>query len=183
MRCSSCEPRLDRYVEATLAPRQMAAVASHLRTCDRCSSLLTELRVVDALLATTQPIELAPNFTFAVMAEARSVRVHEPRRLSLWAVLSFYLVAAWLALSAAYVFFGSHVPRVANAVGAVSGMVVDTFGTIAAVLHGLGPAAPVTVGIVSAVLFVDVLLACGLIYFYRAVRPRMATALARSEVR
>ncbi|MGA7570105.1 MAG: zf-HC2 domain-containing protein, partial [Candidatus Aquilonibacter sp.] len=72
MRCSSCEPLLDRYIEGTLTPREMTRVTAHLHACPHCESLLTELRVVDALLATTAPMELAPNFTFAVMAEARS---------------------------------------------------------------------------------------------------------------
>ncbi len=183
MRCSSCEPLLDRYVEATLQPRQMSAVSAHLRTCDACASLLTELRVVDALLATTPPSELAPNFTFAVMAEVNGIRMHEPRRISPWALLAFYLVGAWIALTGAYVVFGSHVPRIASAVGAFTSALGTSIVTVASVLHGFGPAGPITVGIVSAILLLDLLLIGGLIYFHRSVRPRLATVFARSEVR
>ena len=84
MRCSSCEPLLDRYVEGTLTPREMARVTAHLRSVRTAKRCLTELRVVDALLATTAPVELAPNFTFAVMAEARTAP--DPRSSQTFAV-------------------------------------------------------------------------------------------------
>lgn len=183
MRCSSCETLLDRYLEATLPPRRMAAVASHLRTCDGCASLLTELRVVDALLETTKAPEVAPNFTFAVMAEVNAMPAPHARRISPWSLLTFYLVAAWIALSGAYAVFGSHVPRIVNGVAAASGVMRDAFVTITSILHGLGPAAPITIAVVSFVLFLDVLLAGGVIYFYRSVHPHLATVLARSEAR
>src|ERR1700752_4100334 len=96
MHCSSCEPLLDRYLEGTLTPRQMARVREHVNRCAHCASLLTELRVVDALLATTRPVELAPNFTFAVMAETRATPMHAAPRFPLWGALSAYIVAAWL---------------------------------------------------------------------------------------
>ena len=89
MRCSSCEPLLDRYVEGTLPPHNMARVAAHLRCV---SALRGVARPSSAssmrLLATTAPVELAPNFTFAVMAEARTFtdRAHGARSRC-WAVL------------------------------------------------------------------------------------------------
>lgn len=183
MRCSSCESLLDRYLEATLPPRQMASVRLHLRTCDACASLLTELRIVDALLETTKSPDIAPNFTFAVMAEVNAMPAPHARRISPWSLLTFYLVAAWIALSGAYAAFGSHVPGIVSGVGAASGILRDAFVTMTSILHGLGPAAPITIAVVSFVLFLDALLVGGVIYFYRSVHPHLATVLARSEAR
>src|SRR5579864_7491755 len=63
VRCSSCEPLLDRYVEGTLLPRTMAQVRTHVRDCDACRELLDELKAVDGLLFTTRVPELPQNFT------------------------------------------------------------------------------------------------------------------------
>ena len=73
MRCSSCEPLFDRFLEGTLTPREQSEVAAHVRSCTGCALLLEELKVVDALLFTTQAAELPINFTFAVMAETRTM--------------------------------------------------------------------------------------------------------------
>ena len=50
MRCSSCEPLLDRYIEGTLKARQMLDITEHLSECADCRELLDELKVIDALL-------------------------------------------------------------------------------------------------------------------------------------
>jgi predicted anti-sigma-YlaC factor YlaD len=42
MRCSACEPLLDRYVEGTLKPPQMIAISAHLPECESCRALLEE---------------------------------------------------------------------------------------------------------------------------------------------
>jgi anti-sigma factor RsiW len=181
VRCSSCEVLLDRYVEATLPPRQMAAISAHLKTCDACAELVNELRVVDALMATTKSVDLPANFTFAVMAEARTTPVAVERRLSVWSLLIFYLVAAWIALSGAFALLGPRVAYVQHALAAVWSGAANVFATVTGVAHGVGPAAPAVVGVVSFVLFIDVLLAGAFIYFYRFVRPRLAAVLARSE--
>ena len=181
MRCSSCEILLDRYVEATLPPRQMSAVSAHLKTCDACAALVTELRVVDALIATTKSVDLPANFTFAVMAEARTMPVAIERRLSVWSLLVFYLVAAWIALSGAFALLGPRVAFLERPFVAFWSYAGDTFAALTGIAHGVAPAAPVVVGVVFFVLFIDALLAGALIFFYRAVRPRLATALARSE--
>lgn len=181
MRCSSCEILLDRYVEATLPPRRMAAVSSHLKACEACVALVNELRVVDALMTTTQAVELPANFTFAVMADVRTTPVTVQRRLSVWSFLVFYLVAAWIALSGTFAMVGGRMPwleRVFTAGGAAAS---NALAAVTGVAHGIGPAAPVVVGIVSVVLVLDVLLFGTLILFYRSIRPRLVAALARSE--
>jgi anti-sigma factor RsiW len=181
VRCSSCEILLDRYVEATLPPRQMCAVSAHLKTCDACAELVNELRVVDALMATTTNVDLPANFTFAVMAEVRTIPVAVERRLSVWSLLVFYLVAAWIALSGAFALLGPRVAVVQHALATVWSGAVNVFDAVTGIAHGVGPAAPVVVGVVTFVLFIDALLAGALIFFYRSVRPRLAAVLARSE--
>jgi anti-sigma factor RsiW len=181
VRCSSCEPLLDRYVEGTLTPREMARVSAHLRTCTHCESLLTELRVVDALLATTAPVELAPNFTFAVMAEARStpIRVHRP--LSLWAVLTFYIVGTWIALSAFYVALGGRVPYLATVGSTLAHATTQNLGVLSAAARGLSPATPLVLGGAIGILLLDALLLAGALFLYRAARVRLAARAGRSE--
>ena len=181
VRCSSCEPLLDRYVEGTLTPREMARVSAHLRTCPHCESLLTELRVVDALLATTAPVELAPNFTFAVMAEARSTAIRPYRPLSLWAVLTFYIVGAWIALSGLYVALGGRVPYLAAAGRALAQAATQNLGVVSAAARGLSPATPVVLGGVIGILLVDALLLAGALFLYRAARMRLAARDGHSE--
>ncbi|HET9031008.1 MAG TPA: hypothetical protein VFN49_12615 [Candidatus Aquilonibacter sp.] len=181
MRCSSCEVLLDRFVEATLPARKMAAVSSHVKTCATCAELVNELRVVDALMATTKPVELPANFTFALMAEVRTTPVTIQRRLSVWAFLTFYLVAAWIVLSGAFTLFGARASSLQQFAQAAGSAAAEVLSVLTGIAHGFGSSAPVIVGVVSLVLFVDVLLAGALIFFYRSVRPRLADAIARSE--
>ena len=181
MRCSSCEILLDRYVEATLPPRQMAAVSAHLKTCDACASLVNELRVVDALMATTKNAELPPNFTFAVMADVRTMPVAAERRLSLWSFLAFYVIAAWIALSGGVALLGGRLGSLQHVAGTTLSALGGMLAAVSGIAHGLGPAAPLVVGIVSVVLVIDVLLAGSIFFFYRTVRPRLVAALASSE--
>jgi anti-sigma factor RsiW len=181
VRCSSCEPVLDRYVEGTLTPREMASVTAHLRLCRHCESLLHELRVVDALLATTKPVELAPNFTFAVMAEARAMRLRPRRSLSIWAVLSFYVVGAWIALSGVYAALGGALPYFDTWRTAVESGAGQAFAALSATAHGIVPATPLLVGGVVGVLLFDALLAVCAFFLYRAARARLVSHMQRSE--
>lgn len=181
MRCSSFDVLLDRYVEATLPPAQMKAVSEHLRLCASCTALLTELRVVDALLATTKSVELAPNFTFAVMAEVRSAPAHAKRTTPLWGVVSIYVGAAWLVL-ATWFFAGARAPWIAAAGASVRAVLVNTFAAIAGTVHGIGPAGPMVVAIVCAVLIVDAMLAAAVLTFYRTLHPRLAAHLSGTEI-
>ena len=181
MRCSSCEPLLDRYLEGTLTPRQMAAVSSHVRSCDHCTSLVQELRVVDALLASTKAVEVAPNFSFAVMAEVRSIPMIERRMTSAWSMLWFYLIGAWIALGAAYAMFGVSAPWLKSLAAMFLVPARETLAAIGGIAHGFGSALPITIGVVGAVLFLDALLAGALVLFIRTIRPRLVASLARSE--
>ncbi|MGA8839341.1 MAG: zf-HC2 domain-containing protein [Candidatus Aquilonibacter sp.] len=181
MRCSSCEPLLDRYIEGTLTPREMTRVTAHLHACPHCESLLTELRVVDALLATTAPMELAPNFTFAVMAEARSTQVHVHRKLSVWAVLTFYIIGTWIALSGVYAFLGGRIPYLASTGHALAKGSAQSLAALSATAQSVSPATPVVFASAIAVLLLDSLLVIATVFVYRAVRARLAAHLDRSE--
>lgn len=182
MRCSSCEPLLDRYVEGTLTPREMARVGAHLRTCAHCDGLLTELRVVDALLATTAPVELAPNFTFAVMAEARTVPVHTTRKLSVWAVLTFYVIGAWMVLCGLYAVFGGYLSHLGAAGRALAAAGAQSLAAPSAIAQSLSPATPLVLGSMIAVLLLDALLVIAAVTLYHAVRARLAAHINRSEI-
>jgi hypothetical protein len=154
----------------------MLAVSSHLKGCDACTDLLRELRVVDALISTSQPVALAPNFTFAVMAEVRGIPVAEPRRIAAWAWIAIYTVAAWILAGSAYIVFGPRAPWLVSGTNAVVHTVREAVVTTGGVVHGIAGLS-LLVPSVAAVLVFDALLVAGGIFFYRAVRP----LLARSE--
>ncbi len=180
MRCSSCEILLDRYVEGTLPAATMKAVGGHLQACTSCSRLLAELRVVDALLATTAPHELAPNFTFAVMAEVRNAPAVAHRPAPVWGVLALYLCATWIALCA-FAMIAGRAPWLAALWSALRGGATNAFEAIAGAAHGVAPAGPMVVAVVCVALFLDAMLAAAIITYYRAIRPRLAERLARTE--
>lgn len=180
MRCSSCEPLLDRYVEGTLRAREMLAVRSHLDACERCRVLLEELKAIDGLLATAQGAELPPNFAFAVMAEVRAMPVHTARQHPIWSFLALYLPAAWVACVAAMAFTGTAPATVLSVVWGALARAGEIAGVVAAGLsRSLAHTAPLA-AFGFGMLALDSLaaLAVGLLYF--VVRPRLAARLASS---
>ncbi|MGC1381280.1 MAG: zf-HC2 domain-containing protein, partial [Candidatus Baltobacteraceae bacterium] len=87
---------LDAYIETTLTPRRMRQVAEHLHGCSGCEALLSELRVIDALLATARsPGSVTPDFTTAVVKATRATQPRARRRIPLWLPLLGYLAIAW----------------------------------------------------------------------------------------
>lgn len=179
MRCSSCEPLLDRYVECTLPAPQMAAIGDHLSECDRCRALLDELKVIDGLLATTGVPELPENFTFAVMAEVGAMPAPRARQHPIWSFLTLYSAAVWAAVVAAMVLTGTS-PRVAIATIASTlgrvGFVSSAFASDVA--HGVTHTMPSLAAFGAGVLVIDIALACAFALLYFVVRPRLAARLA-----
>jgi hypothetical protein len=147
----------------------MMRVREHVNGCAHCSSLVSELRVVDALLATSRPVELAPNFTFAVMAEARGVEIAKANRRPLWPVLTGYIVTAWIALAGCFVVFGPRAGAVTAAFASVGTQLRTAFSVVG---HSFGPSGPAVVGSVVLVLAIDAVCASAAIYFYRRARSR-----------
>lgn len=179
MRCSACEPLLDRYIECTLPPRQMAAVRNHLAQCSPCSDLLHELRVVDGLLFTTVVPELPQNFTFAVMAEVNSMPAHRVRQHPVWSFLALYSAAAWVAATIAIVLTGTS-PRVAllfvwNGIAHAGTAAGNVAGSAS---HGLMHTTPALAAFGAGVLFLDITVAAAIAVVYLVVRPRLAARLA-----
>ena len=172
MRCSSCEILLDRYVEGTLPPARMAAVSRHVRTCTSCERLLTELRVVDALLATTKPVELAPNFTFAVMAETHAIAAPRRPARAPWRVLAVYVTAAWLVACAGSLLGLSGTVR--SVVAPLFAGAANALAAAAGVAHGLAGTVPAALALSLGVLAVDGGLAILAYTAYRRLRPFVA---------
>jgi anti-sigma factor RsiW len=179
VRCSSCEPLLDGYLETTLRPAQSRQVAAHLRTCSGCAALFGELRVIDALLHTASPpAAFDPGFTAGVLEAAESAAGPPrliPRRLPFWVSLLVYLGVAWIA--AAFAFARRH--DLQSPLAALWQMQVHGLATFAAVVRTLAPATPFAAAAVTAVLIVDLLLLCAMFYGYRHLRPRLAGYLAK----
>ncbi len=175
MRCSSCEPLLDAYLEASLPPRQGGAVARHLRACGRCLALLRELRIIDALLETARPPGgVGADFTASVVTAARSAPPHARRRTPFGFVLLVYLVVAWTLV---LVGVRSHALNHLAATLVLSGQ--HGFAALGAAVRALAPATPLAAAAMTGVLLLDLLLLCALVYGYRRVRPLMATYLTR----
>lgn len=177
MSCSSSEALFEGYLDNTLAPSQRAKLLAHLGACGRCTGILEELRVVDALLVGPRTIELPPNFTFATMAEVRSVPRPYVSRAPVYAYLVSYLAAAWLLVGAGFLlampamraFFETALDASAAAwrtVGSVSHAlthVAGDFGNLGTVL--------------GAAIVLDVVLAAALLVGIGVIRPRVRERL------
>ncbi|MBV8375172.1 MAG: zf-HC2 domain-containing protein, partial [Candidatus Eremiobacteraeota bacterium] len=180
MRCLACELLLDAYLERELPPRTMRAVANHLRRCPSCTAMLAELRVVDGLLATTKPVELPPNFAHAAMAQVHSLP--KPRRSggALWIALVFYVVCAWIAAWVAAIVLRGGWPLFGT--GFFYRSVADVihggpWEALVGTLRAFTPLGPLVAPAVAIALILDLALAGGVLFFYRAIRPWLAAQL------
>jgi len=185
VRCSSCERLLAAYADATLTPRASAQVAGHVAGCATCTSLLEELRVVDALLTTAKPAELPINFTFAVMADVRELPLPAAQRFAWWAATTAYLALAW-AVAMALLLGASAGARAATVslLATLWSQTASAGAALTAASHALGTTTPVAMAVATLVLFADALAFAAIFYFYRNVRPRLAAVVVRSrEVR
>ncbi len=176
MRCSSCEPLLAAYLEASLRPRPARDVTAHLHDCPHCDGLLAELRVIDALLTTARPPgNVGADFTATVVSATPASPPRSPRGVPLWLPVLLYLAIAWALAGVAVMRFGS----LAAPLSALGGWEHRAAAAIGAVTRALAPATPAAAAAVTAVLLVDLLLLGAMLYAYRRVRPRLAVYLAR----
>jgi anti-sigma factor RsiW len=175
MRCSSCEPKLDAYLEKTLRPRDARAVGAHLQACPNCDALLQELRVVDALLTTARPLTVAAGFTASVVSATRATHPKIPRRVPLAGALLLYLGIAWMLVALAAL----RPHDVARFTEALFALVQQDLAALGAAVRALAPATPVAAAAVTGVLLLDLLLLWGLFYGYRRMRPIIALHLGR----
>jgi hypothetical protein len=176
MRCSSCEPLLDGYLEASLRPRQILEVAQHLRACGGCSALLRELRVIDALLTTVRPPgSVGSNFTATVVSAARVAPASAQRRVRLEVALIAYLAIAWMLTAVVLIRFNDSIASLANFVASEQG----SLAALGAALRALAPATPMAAAVVTGILVIDLLLLGALYFGYRRVQPLIALHLTR----
>jgi len=179
VRCSSCEPLLDRYIECTLNPRQMRQVAAHLRSCESCRALLDELRVVDGLLFTTTVPELPENFTFAVMAEVNSMPAPHARQHPVWSFLALYCAAAWVAAVLGMAYTGTSPRTVLLAISGGLNFAGHAAAALAStVSQGMAHTMPGLAAFGFGMLFLDIVVASAIAVIYIVVRPRLAARLA-----
>ena len=105
--CSSSDSALGEFLDGTLSPVRHARVSAHVAACEECTELLVELRVVDALLLGPRQLEPAPNFSFKVMAEVRTLPAPHVTRTRTVAIVATYVVFAWAAIGAFLTFGGA----------------------------------------------------------------------------
>ncbi len=174
MSCNSSENLFEGYLDETLAPAARARLLAHLAGCGRCKGLLDELRVVDALIATPRQVELPENFTFATMAEVRSLPRPHASSAPAYAYLISYLAAAWLLIGAGFAF----APSALRAFGQTALSVSASFARTAELFFHAGSRVLGDFGSLSAlfgaVMLLDVTIAFALIAAFVILRPRMA---------
>ena len=178
MSCSSSEALFEAYLDDTLVPAQRARLLAHLNACGRCKGVLDELRVVDALISSPRHVELPQNFTFATMAEVRSLpRPHLASNAFLLAYLVSYLVAAWLLIGAGFLLAASAVRALGETALDASTELVRTFGALgSAGARAAGDFGSLT-AFLGAAIVVDVAVLLALVVGFTVVRPRLAERL------
>lgn len=176
MRCSTSEEFFDGLLEGTLTAQQRWRLDAHLERCGKCTVVLEELRVIDALLLTPRKLEPAPNFTFKTMAEIRTLPPPQPARATWPWVFGSYLLFSWIAIG------------LWLAVGRPDGhtslaMMLGFLQHFAGALQGIGKAIGSTgvAGIVTLVLLFDLVLVSVVLYAGLVLRPRVLSRLARGE--
>jgi hypothetical protein len=178
MNCSSAEALFERFLEDELPAGQRSSLLSHVDLCAGCGGVLEELRVVDALLLAPRQIELAPNFTFATMAEARAVPPPGSSPPPIRAYLVSYLAAAWLVAGAAVLVAPQMMHVLAGTIVDVARNIADAVGGLGAVMARLfGRGGNVLTALLGALLALDVLLVAGFGFALKHVRPRLVERL------
>ena len=171
MSCNSSEALFEAYLDNTLAPAKRARLLAHLRGCGRCTGVLEELRVVDALLVSPRTIELPENFTFATMAEVRALPRPHVSRAPVVAYLVSYLVAAWLLIGAAFLLEGSAMRAAFAAVIGACTQLVHTVGAMAHAGAGLAGQLSSLGTVLGGAIVLDVMLVVALVVGARVMRP------------
>lgn len=184
MNCSSSEEHFEALIEGTLAPTVRKELLAHVDRCTACGGILEELRVVDALLLAPREAQLAPNFTFKVMAELTAQPIPRPRRAPLAAFLVSYIVAAWMLVGLIELVAG---PRTHALVGSTQSALRVLLAAVTGVTNGAARGFSHGFGSVTAllggVLVLDLALAAAVAIAYFVIRPRIAERIAASQAR
>jgi anti-sigma factor RsiW len=175
--CSSSEDLFEAYLDGTLLPAQRARLLAHLAGCGPCKGVLQELRVVDALISSPRHVELPANFTFATMAEVRSLPRPQGTPAPVYAYLVSYLVAAWLLIGAGFLFAATAMRAMGETALDVSALLARVFGIVghagARVAGDFGALGT----LLGAAIIVDVAVVLALVVGFTVVRPRLAEHL------
>lgn len=181
MRCSSSRVKLDEYVDGTLEPLRARAIERHLAGCGACGALLEELRSIDALLLTARTIDPSPAFTFATMAEVRSLPAPHVHRSPVLSIGAVYLVFAWTLIGLWFAFGGSAGRGVLSLILGTLGAYGAAIARLSSVTGGVfGHATSGVTALMGAILALDIVATVGIALVYGVVRPRLAAHLARS---
>ena len=184
MNCSSSEPFFEALIDGTLAPAVRTALLAHVDRCTPCSSILEELRVVDALLLAPREPQLAPNFTFKIMAEVAAQPVPRPRQAPVAAFVVSYTVAAWMLVGLAQLVAGpTSLAWVASANHTLGALIAAFAGVSHAAGRGFSHGLGSLVALLGGVLVLDIALTCAVAVAYVVVRPRLAARIGSSEAR
>lgn len=179
VRCSSFDLLLAEFVDGTLPPQQRARVLDHVDSCERCSGLLEELRVVDALLLTPRLMEPAANFTFRTMAEVHSAAPPRVARASTLGVVVAYLAFAWTIIGV-WLLVGGKGARDGLATSGETFLNYSGLNSLTDATSRLfGHATFGVTALMGAIVGVDLVAGIVLAVAYTAARPRLARRLAR----
>ena len=168
MHCSTAEALFDGRLEGTLNAHQRARLDAHLDGCRSCSAVLEELRVIDALLLAPRTLEPAPNFTFKMMAEIRSMPLPQRVRATWPWMFALYLALSWLAIGA---WFAIGRPDGHAALTIIAGSLQHLVAAAAGVARALG--STTIAGIVTIVLVADAALLTGILYVHARFARRV----------
>ena len=177
MSCSSSEDLFEGYLDGTLAPAQRARLLAHLSSCGRCKGVLDELRVVDALIASPRHVELPENFTFATMAEVRSLPRPHVSSAPVYAYVISFLAAGWLLIGAGFLLASSTMRAFGETALDVSAGFAHTLGLVGhagtRMVGDLGSYA----ALFGAAMVLDVTVAVAVILGFVILRPRLRERL------
>jgi len=136
------------------------------------------------MLTTTPATDLPVNFTFAVMAEVRYLRVPPPRaRAPVWAAIAAYVLTAWCVAGVAFFYYGSPAAKagIAQWLRGTSATWLGAGNALAAASHPGGLSAWLLFALLATVLGADALACAGILVFYRRLRPQLVAQISTSE--
>jgi anti-sigma factor RsiW len=177
--CSWCEERFERFVDGACTDAERVRVLAHVDTCDACSGLLEELRVVDGLLLGPRAIELPADFTHATMADVRALPPPQAPRRPLLAWLISFMAGAWCLIGAASLIAPKTVLGTLQTAVSVARELGEMLGAMGRMLVHLASRGDLTswTTVAGGIVLADVLALALLIAVARFARPRLMSRL------
>ena len=185
MNCSSSEEHFEALIDGALPIALRTELLAHVDRCTSCGVILEELRVVDALLLAPREAQLAPNFTFRVMAEITAQPFPRRRQAPVAAFLVSYVIAAWMLVGLVQLGAGTRTHAVlgSSAQVALRDFLAAFGGVTQAAGRGFSQGFGSVMALLGGVLVLDLTLAAVVAVAYFIIRPRIAERIAASEAR